>query len=78
MVKTSIANDLVVTGSFFGSDGREISHCNRNHYFIGAKCPFCSKATVAHVIYREGDCIACGALCQAGLYGCNDPRPLEE
>ncbi len=34
-----------------------------------------SKALEA-VSVNEGDCIACGALCQPSIYCCTDPAPL--
>ena len=47
----------------------EISACAENHFWVFAdRCPFCGKEAIKKVEYYEGDCVRCGALCQAGAY----------
>lgn len=57
----------------------EISACAENHFWVFAdRCPFCGKEAIKKVEYYEGDCVRCGALCQAGAYACTSPMPIEK
>lgn len=53
-----------------------VSKCISGHHFLGQQCPWCGKSKVGAMPYKAGDCIACSALCQDGLFCCNRPRPL--
>lgn len=52
--------------------------CENGHYFSGTpSCPFCYEPPAKTFALRDGDCVSCGQLCQKGIYGCNDPSPIE-
>lgn len=54
----------------------KIYKCKNGHYSIKQLCPICGKNVVECFELRNGDCVACGQLCQDGAYACDKPEPI--
>jgi hypothetical protein len=58
-----------------------IWRCANKHYSLQGStriCRICGAPIVEEVEYRDGDCVACSALCPGYAYACDESSPISE
>jgi hypothetical protein len=49
-----------------------------HHFLDQDTCPDCHLPATSWYEIWPGDCIDCGAFCNATAYACDQPRPLDQ